>query len=495
MKIVKRLLLGVVLLLFIGVAAFLVLAALPVPAPLAATPTLRPVVVSNVGIVDLQQGIVLPGRTVVIADGRINAVHEDDTATPPENAETIDGTGRFLIPGLWDMHAHHGSELSPQLTMPLFIAAGVTRIRDLGGGASLQQKREWNTQIREGRLLGPRVMGQAGRIIASLPGVDAVGNLVASTDPRDEFLKVYNQVLPEPYFALLQSAKTKGVSVVGHRPRSVAAIDAARAGHRSFEHARLFLFESFPGAAALRQRYLARYTGQDSNSGSLESTDLRRAMIDEYDSEMFDAVVTAMIESGTWFCPTHITRKMDAFADDSTYRHDPRLKYIHFLQQVGWNLEADGMVGRDPSPRGRKAFMDFYRKGLELTGLAHQAGVKVLAGSDATDTYSFPGFGLHDELKELVQAGLTPLETLRTATLNPAEYFGLGSDYSSIAAGKVADLVVLDANPLSDISNSTSIHAVIYDGNVYRRDDLDNILDYVEKNASSWRIAARIIWP
>jgi imidazolonepropionase-like amidohydrolase len=108
--------------------------------------------------------------------------------------------------------------------------------------------------------------------------------------------------------------------------------------------------------------------------------------------------------------------------------------------------------------------MDFYEKGLELTGRAHRAGVKVLAGSDTHDTYCFPGFGLHDELQELVKAGLTPVEALRTATVNPAQYFGLSEDFGSIAEGKVADLVLLDANPLEDVANTTTVHAVAYDG-------------------------------
>ncbi len=138
--------------------------------------------------------------------------------------------------------------------------------------------------------------------------------------------------------------------------------------------------------------------------------------------------------------------------------------------------------------------MDFYEKGLELTGKAHRAGVRILAGSDANDTYCFPGFGLHDELQELVKAGLTPLEALRTATWNAAEYFGVLDEHGSIADGKVADLVLLDANPLEDISNTLTIHTVIYNGNVYTREDIDNLLGYVERNASSPGLTCKSIW-
>ena len=201
-----------------------------------------------------------------------------------------------------------------------------------------------------------------------------------------------------------------------------------------------------------------------------------------------------MVEHGTWFCPTHTTRKMDAFADNEEYRSDPRLKYINLLQKLGWKFDADGMIDRAPTPAGRKAFMDFYLKGLELTGKAHRAGVKILAGTDANDTYCFPGLGIHDELQELVKAGLSPMEALKTATVNPAEYFGLSDDHGSIAAGQVADLVLLDANPLQDISNTAKIGLVVYGGNVYDRQTLDGLLSYVEENASSLSIACKLIY-
>jgi imidazolonepropionase-like amidohydrolase len=490
----KRVLLGGAAVLGVPIATFVALVVLPVPAPLSPEHTSIPVVIANVGVVDLDGGAILPEQTVVIEKGRIKALGPRDAITVPGDAVRIDGVGRFLIPGLWDMHVHHGTEMSPQLTMPLFIASGVTNIRDMGGYASLEQKIDWRVQIRSGKLLGPRIMGQTGQTLFRLRSAVEARELVAGIEAGNDFIKVLNQVLPDPYFALLEAANRKGIPVLGHRPRAVGAIDAARAGHRSFEHARLFLFECFPGAPELRERHRAQYAGEATSAGRLVTTDLRRAMIDDHDPEMFDALVATMVENDTWFCPTHITRKMDAFAADVAYRNDPRLKYIHFLERWEWNGDADGMIARDPSPRGRATFMDFYEKGLELTGRAHRAGVKVLAGSDAHDAYCFPGFGLHDELQELVKAGLTPVEALRTATVNPAQYFGLSEDFGSIAEGKVADLVLLDANPLEDVANTTTIHAVVYDGNVYTRDDLDETLEYVENNASRLRIVARAIW-
>lgn len=412
----------------------------------------------------------------------------------PENAIQIDATGKFLIPGLWDMHAHLGTKMSPQLTLPLFIAGGVTNIRELGG-VSLDYKRGIHQKILSGALIGPRLMGYASAFVASLDSRDQAVELVTDLiDSKPGFIKVYNQLLPEYYFSLIEEAKKQGITVLGHKPRAVSAIDGANAGHKSFEHARLFLFECYPGASQLRERYRARYSGEVSMGGRIIQTSDRREMIDNHSPDLFDELATVMVENGTWFVPTHITRKMDAFADNEAYRQDARLSYIQVLQRYKWNSDADGMIEQDPSPEGRKAFMDFYLKGLELTGKAHRAGVKILAGTDANDTYCFPGLGIHDELQELVKAGLTPIEALKTATLNPAEYFGVSADYGSIASGKVADLMLLDANPLENISNTAKIDKVIFNGNVYTRKELDNMLAYVAGNASSLSISCKLIW-
>ena len=477
------------------VAVFIVLVVWPLPTPAPLIQASGPVAITNVSIINPGDNALLSGQTVLIEKGRIKKVGSNDLFIIPQNAERIDGNGKFLIPGLWDMHAHMGSELAPQLTLPLFIAAGVTNIRDLGGYASLEQKKDWNKQAIAGNIIGPRIMGQASVFVFSLETETEARKLVDNfVVGNGDFFKVYNGVLPDPYFALLKEANAKGIPVLGHKPRAVSAIDAANYGHKSFEHARLFLFECYPGAQKLRERYLARYTGVDTLNGSIETTAMRREMIDNHDPKLFNELAAVMVENSTWFCPTHITRKMDAFADNEEYRQDMRLKYIPFLKKLEWKMDANGMIDRDSSPRGRKAFMDFYLKGLELTGKAHDAGLKILAGTDANDTYCFPGLGIHDELQELVKAGLTPMEALKTATVNPAAYFDLSANYGSLAEGKVADMVLLDANPLDDISNTSKINAVIFNGNIYPRKKLDNLLEYVEKNASNLSIACKLLW-
>ncbi|HAA12143.1 MAG TPA: amidohydrolase, partial [Cytophagales bacterium] len=228
--------------------------------------------------------------------------------------------------------------------------------------------------------------------------------------------------------------------------------------------------------------------------GRLDNPVALRQMIDLHDPAMFQELAEAMVEHETWFCPTHITRKMDAYADNHAYRHDERLHYLPRSLRRAWGRDADGMIERDPSPEGRQTYMDFYEKGLELTGKAHAMGVKVLAGTDANDSFCYPGFSIHDELQELVKAGLTPAEALLAATRLPAEFFGKTEDYGTLAVGKVGDVLLLEANPLEDIRNTETLTTVIQAGRVYTQKDLQRLLTYVKKQGRSPWLSVKAAW-
>jgi hypothetical protein len=470
---------------------------LPQPPPAAEV-----LVIENVSIIDAETATLRPGMTVAIENGRIRSLASTAGSSP--SAVVVDGSGKFLIPGLWDMHVHLSSKLSTHLHLPLVVAHGVTAVRDMSDCrnpsdpflACLEDKRSWNEAAGRGQLVGPRILGVAsfsvhGPLMRNeespgffAPGTEGEARELAryAKERGFDFLKVYDSLPLDVYLALLEEARAQSLEVVGHRPLAVSGVEASEAGQRSFEHARLFLEECYPGAVKLRSE-ARRYQTSD-----------RRAMVDEHDASQCGELFASMRDNGAWFVPTHVTRKMDAFADDRAYRDDPRLRYIHPLQRMAWSKDADGMVASDPSPEGRKAFMDFYEKGLELSGAAHRAGVPLLAGTDANDTYVFPGSGLHDELEELGKAGLTPAEALVAATLGPARYFGLEGEYGSIAEGKSADLVLLRENPLADIQNTRSIEAVVLGGRLYRRPDLDALLDGVEASVGSPTIGAKLLW-
>jgi hypothetical protein len=188
-----------------------------------------------------------------------------------------------------------------------------------------------------------------------------------------------------------------------------------------------------------------------------------------------------MMRYRTWYVPTHVTRRMDAFADDPVFRNDARSRYIPKTRWTEWNADADRMVALDPSPEGRRVMRGFYEKGLAITGRAHAAGVNIVLGTDAGDSFVFPGSSVHDELGEFVKAGLTPAQALAAATLRAAVFLGRDQDYGSVAVGKRADLVLLGANPLERIEHTRRIDAVIVGGRVLGRADLDGLLAGVER--------------
>lgn len=206
-------------------------------------------------------------------------------------------------------------------------------------------------------------------------------------------------------------------------------------------------------------------------------------MVDEYDARACSEVFRTFVRNDTYITPTHVTRRMDAFADDAAYRNDGRMKYIPARQRMAWLADAGGMVASDATAAGRRSFMDFYLKGLRLTNDAYRAGVPVILGTDAGDSFVFPGASVHDELGELVKAGLSPAEALRAATLTSATYFARTADFGTVQTGRFADLVLLDANPLAEIANTRRIRTVVQGGRPFDRAALDSMLARVEKAA------------
>lgn len=190
-------------------------------------------------------------------------------------------------------------------------------------------------------------------------------------------------------------------------------------------------------------------------------------------------VFEELVRNETWYVPTHVTRRRDAFAGDLGFRSDPRTRYVFPVIQADFLGHMDRIVAADSAAEGR-TFTDFYLKGLEITGAAHRAGVRILVGSDAPDPYVFPGSAIHDEMGELVAAGLTPAEALRAATWNGAEFLGLTADHGSITPGKRADLVLLEGNPIEDIENVRRIRSVIFGGNLVDRAGLDRLIEDAE---------------
>jgi hypothetical protein len=446
--------------------------------------------ITGVAVVDVAAGRVVPDRTVLIDGDSIRAVVPEGSDLAA--AQTVDGRGAFLMPGLWDMHAHvRGDGLPEWVTtewmMPLILAHGVTGVREMSSDCSdpddgpvcLARMKELQAEVETGQRIGPRLLALSSFQVNppwdyEVTEEQARGLVAVYDEKGADFIKVYHRLSPEAFRWIADEAGARGLDVAGHVPLRMTAAESAGEGLRSVEHARDLLFDCFPGTAEFRR-----------TSRSLDPpTDVRRAMVEEHDPEQCDAAFRTLVAHDTWYVPTHVTRRMDALADDSTFRNDPRSMWLPPAMWEAWNADADRMVALDPSPRGRAVMRGFYRKGLEITGAAHAAGVRVLVGTDGGDSFVFPGAAVHDELGELVKAGLSPAEALRAATLRPAEFLGLTGDYGTVEPGKRADLVLLDANPLEDIAHTRRIRAVVLGGRVLDRDRLDAMLREVESAAA-----------
>lgn len=447
-------------------------------------------VITHVAVVDVERGRLLPDHAALVKGDRIVAVAPTARVRFASNARVIDGTGKYLMPGLWDMHAHFGGSGNPVLLeLPLFTAHGVTGVRVMGAPrdlATLARLRQLQTATAAGTLTGPRVLAFASWAVNGEAGVaDTMppffkartreeGRLLAQYLKQSgyDLIKIYNNVSRDGYLGLAEEARRLNLPFAGHEPASLSAIELSNAGQKSIEHSRIFLFNCFAGADSMQKGLLR-----------VSPTVLRRRMVDEYNPRACNEVFRTFARNDTYITPTHVTRRMDAFAHDAAFRNDARMRYIPGRQRMAWLADAGGMVASDATPAGRRSYMDFYLKGLALTNDAYRAGVSVILGTDAGDSFVFPGASVHDELGELVKAGLSTAEALRAATLTSATYFGRTADFGTVQAGRFADLVLLDANPLADIANTRRIRAVFQGGRSFDRAALDSMLTRAETAA------------
>lgn len=466
-----------------------------------------PFLIRDVSVVDVETGLVSAPQSVLVRGGKIASIGPAGSIELGDARQVVEGAGKFLMPGLWDMHTH-STKLAPVHQHPLLIANGVTGVRDLWGCMSepdpffacIDDREGWNAATASHAGLSPRYIGQSSFQINGGSEVpkgypdffrartpSEARQLVAFfADAGADILKVYSEITPTAYFALAEEARARGLSLDGHRPIKVSLPQMLAAGQRSVEHGRLFLFECYRGADAFRalDDPLAAYT-----------TELRALLVDEQDAERCQLLMQQLAESETWWTPTLLTLRMGALAGDAAFREDPRLKYIpELFLKLMWGPDADRARdgGRDAS--GRNVSAEMYGLAQQHVGQAQAAGAKLLAGTDVFDTYIFPGFSLHEELGELVASGLSPADALKTATINAAIFSGVEDEYGSVAVGKAADLLLLGADPTRDIRNTQTIDALFFNGRYYDRPALDRLLVYAEQQAGSWRTNLHLLW-
>jgi imidazolonepropionase-like amidohydrolase len=428
--------------------------------------------------------------TVVVEGNRILAISPSKKKTRiPKNAEVIDGTGKFLIPGLWDMHVHGSSDERASWSNLLFLANGVVGVRDMWGPPDAHAWRASqlsNQDPSPAIYLGSPVVDGAN---PEWPGSIVVADEAQARQVVDQqqqrgadFIKVYSRLSREAYFAISDEAKKRGIAFEGHVPESITAAEASDAGQKSIEHltrmAESCSREEAAIDAGLRTQEALFREPDATLSQKMESgrsiIGLNLRAIETYDDATAQALFARLVKNGTWQCPT--LTLLRAQIDDPLPADDPRLKYLSETVRAKW----DGGYYKNLPPPARAALINLskaqYGEAMKIVGAMHRSGVPILAGTDTMNPQCFPGFGLHDELALLVEAGLSPMSALQAATRNAAQFMGQLDRRGTIEAGKIADLVLLDKNPLADIHNTRTIQAVVLNGKLFRRAALDAML-------------------
>ncbi|XOV80627.1 MAG: amidohydrolase family protein [Aestuariibacter sp.] len=454
----------------------------PLPAPLTQKAVHPDVYIINANIVDAEQGTILPNKTIWIKGDRIYQILDTTQYSGVSGVTVIDANNRFIIPGLWDMHNHFAFQTAPQMSMPIYIANGVMNVRDMQGVVNINEEREnWRKSIIDGQLLGPRIIAYADEMLGGNYDEQDINEVVRrSAQNPNTFIKIYSGILPERFFKFARLATEHRVPFAGHYPNAIDPVEVSKAGQRSFEHGLLFINGASDKSQALRDHYYDYYTSDDYSPRAIEDYE---SVLQGFNMQMFQNLVDVMAEQGTYFVPTHITRRYEAMVYDDHFINDPRRSLVPPMVDWVWQGDVSGELNWY-AQRGQNYKIAVYEKGLELTGLAHQAGLKVMVGGDTLDPYSFPGSNVHDEMEQLVKAGLTPAEAITAATRTPAEYFSLQDEYGAIQESKIADLVILNENPLTDIQHTRQIEGVVFAGRYYSKTDLSQFQAYVQNNNS-----------
>jgi imidazolonepropionase-like amidohydrolase len=444
-----------------------------------------PLVLLHVTVINPGTSSVESDRAVTISGNHISAVSDAKNFHSPGHARIIDGSGQFLIPGLWDMHVHMAfGDWFPggrEIILPLLVANGVTGVRDMGGDIPVLFA--WRKQIASGELIGPRMVVSGPMLDGYLPGgktfrfpssipVTSVEDAVAAVDSlkaqQVDFIKVQSLIPHDAYLAAATEAHKQGLPFVGHVPDAVRIDEATAVGQKSIEH----MMGSSAGCSTVEDRVI---------KGEVDT----QLLLNSFDQQRCDKMMALLAQRQVWQVPTLVWERGGTFLDQLDWKRQPLDRYVPAAwRDVTWQRFKEQMMPglqKDPLALRQRSFA----QEMSMVGAMHRAGVPFLAGTDsAPGIYIIPGFSLHDELANFVEAGFTPMEALQTATSNPARFLDR-TDIGSVKPGGLADLILLSANPINDIHNTKKINAVIINGRFLDRAALDHMLAQAEVSAKT----------
>ncbi|MCO1658838.1 amidohydrolase family protein [Pseudonocardia humida] len=469
----------------LAIGAGVVVGACAPPAP-AAPPPGGATAITGVTVVDATG--VRPGSTVLVVGERIARVGPAAEVAVPAGATRVEGAGRFLIPGLVDAHVH--SVPLERTFPPLFLVNGVTTVREMGG---FPQAAQWRDRVAAGEALGPRSVVSS-TILDGSPslweGIGVPFRSVADAGQaraavREEkaagvdFIKTYTRLGREAFAAIADESRRQGIPFLGHCPDLVPVTEASDAGLATLEHLWQLWYATSRDEARLRRAVAGvPIAGGEYGGWYAEMHAVEYAAARSTDRSKAADVYARLAANGTFVTPTlSVHRVADVPAD--LRRDDPRLAYLPPAYAQSWPVQLEQVYLQRRTPETDAQRRELFDRRHDLVAELGAAGVPLLAGTDTGTAYLLPGFALHEELALLVRAGLTPAEALRAATLEPARHLGREADLGTVEEGKVADLVLLDADPLRDIANTTRIDSVVARGCLLDRAARDRMLDDV----------------
>jgi hypothetical protein len=460
------------------------------------------IAITHVTVIDVEHGRRLPDRTVLVNGNRIALVAQSASSRVPAGARVIDGRGEYLIPGLWDMHVHALREGRSRWMFPLFIATGITGIRDTG--SPLDSLLWYRNRVSTGEVLGPRIVGTGPLLDApaaqypylTMPvasGADGRRAVDSLADAGVNFIKTYNSLSRDAFFAIAAEARRRGIPIIGHVPYKVTAFEASDSGLKSIEHLTRVVGLCLPESANRRldaeEAAARKRPGMTPDSITAMFASVNSHEYAAFDERLCEQAGAHFARNGTWQVPTqerdlHWTR---TFLASDTTGNDPYLRYVPAEVIAFWTHYRDSVVARPFD--GLPAQARYATKSRVIRALV-RGGNGLLAGTDTdgndSNIFGVPGVALHHEMEAFVRdVGLSPVQALRAATLGPAQFLDATDSLGTVAAGKLADLVLLDADPLLDIRNTRRIRAVVTNGRYFDRGALDSLLAGVEHAAAA----------
>ena len=449
-------------------------------------------VIENVGIIDPIDGLEL-NMSVVIKENKILDIFKTrEIVLSPKN-KVHKGTNKFIIPGLWDSHIHFAFEKDLATSMPnLFLYHGITSLRDTGGEFDFVNKFKQEaisnpkTKSRV-KIAGPLIDGKFNVYdgsniyfpklsIQNIDNNQLERNVRLLIDKKVDFLKAYEMLSPAQFKILSNLAKENNLKLTGHVPLSMSVIEASNLGLNSMEHLRNLELSMTEMSEKLFQERKNLLLNKSSIKGSelrsLIHSKQRMKSINDLDSIKINNVIDALIKNDVWQIPTLILYKNFA---NKTFKNPDYLQFLNLLpeeRKEEWikKINAiDNVISKD--------VVEYTVWSKKMVDFMHDRGISFMAGTDTPIGFLIPGLSLHQEIQELHESGLSELEAIQTATINPAKYFNLENSLGRIKSGFIADLIILDKNPLESISNTKSIHAVIKEGHLMNRSYLDSLME------------------